>query len=110
VVILLSAALIFASREVVRSVPQLQSLGALLGTLISGGVLYLLGALNLIVALEIYSVFRRVVKGEETDVDQVLLRRGLMGRFFREPLQARRKPVLPLSHRFPLRLRFRHRH
>jgi len=83
VVILLSTALIFASREVVRSVPQLQSLGALLGTLISGGVLYLLGALNLIVALEIYSVFRRVVKGEETDVDQVLLRRGLMGRFFR---------------------------
>ena len=83
VVILLSAALIFVSREVVKSVPQLQSLGGLLGTLISGGVLYLLGALNLIVALEIYALFRRVIKGEETDVDQVLLRRGLMGRFFR---------------------------
>jgi High-affinity nickel permease len=58
VVVLLSAALIFVSRELVKSVPQLQSLGGLLGTLISGGVLYLLGSLNLIVALEIYALFR----------------------------------------------------
>jgi len=84
VVLLLSTALILASRDVLRSVPELQNLGGLLGTLISGGVLYLLGVLNLVVALEIYTLFKRVVRGEETDVDQVLLRRGLMGRFFRK--------------------------
>ncbi|MCH1770317.1 MULTISPECIES: HoxN/HupN/NixA family nickel/cobalt transporter [Metallosphaera] len=85
VVFLLSFGLVLSTRLVEGSIPSLEKLGSFLGTAISGGVLYLLGFLNFFVALEIYQLYRGVMRGEvdEERVDNVLQKRGLMGRYFR---------------------------
>jgi len=83
VVILLALTLIAATREVASRIPSLESLGSLVGTMVSSGFLYLIGFLNFIVLLEIYRVFKEVRDrgADESQINQALLKRGFMNRY-----------------------------
>jgi len=86
VVVLLCAALALSSAFVEKHLPQWRSVGAIVGTVVSGAFLYLIGFINLIVLLDLFKAYRRVA-GEhdcsDTDLDSFLARRGLLGRIFR---------------------------
>nr|WP_286189081.1 hypothetical protein [Sulfolobus sp. S-194] len=60
VVILLSLSLMIAARFVVSSLPSLENLGSFVSTLVSGGLLYLLGFLNAIVLYELYLLYKEL--------------------------------------------------
>jgi len=58
--------------------------GGLIGTLVSGGFLYLLGFINLLVLIGIVSVFRGMRRGQynEAKLEEQLNNRGFMNRIF----------------------------
>ncbi len=86
VVVALSIAIAIASVVVKDALPTMQSVGGLIGTSISAAFLLLIAAINVVVLSDIVRTFRAVRRGEpycERTVDQMLDRRGLVGRFFR---------------------------
>lgn len=86
IVILLSALLGAASLFIQKNLPTLQSVGGLIGTLVSAVFLYLIAALNLVILVEIVKTFRKVTRGGGYDAAQVedyLNQRGFLQRFFR---------------------------
>jgi nickel/cobalt transporter (NiCoT) family protein len=90
VVVALSLAIAVAAAIVKDRLPSLQQAGVLVGSSISATFLLLVGAINLIVLLEIFAAFARVRGGqavEDHTLDAMLDRRGLIGRFFRPLLK-----------------------
>lgn len=85
VVILLSIALMVATRAVESSIPQLENIGSIVGTLVSGFFLYIIGFLNLVVLFEIYELFKQAKLGklDEAKLNDALLKRGFMNRYFK---------------------------
>jgi high-affinity nickel-transport protein len=63
---------------------ELRSVGAAVGTLVSGGFLVLIGVLNLLVLLDIVRVYRRMRRGEfdRDGLEHELTAGGLMTRIF----------------------------
>jgi len=88
VVFLIAVALGFAVKWVVQGVVsdsgQLRSIGGAMGTLVSGGFLVLIGALNLVILLDIVRVYRRMRRGEydREGLEQELMAGGVMTRIF----------------------------
>ena len=78
----------------------------LVGTLASGGFLYLIGLLNLVALVGIWRVFRSMRRGlwDEAELERQLACRGLVGRVFGRVGQAVRKPwqMFPLGMLFGL--------
>lgn len=66
------------------NIPQLQVIGGLIGTAVSGGFLLLIGLFNLYIWFDIYQLFVKMHRGEidEGNLEQLLLSRGLISRFF----------------------------
>jgi high-affinity nickel-transport protein len=85
VVILLSVTLMIATRAIESSIPQLENIGSIIGTLVSGFFLYIIGFLNLLVLIEIYKLFKEAKKGNmnEEKLNDTLLKRGFMNRYFK---------------------------
>lgn len=81
--------LVFAAAVVKQDMPQLRSLGALIGTGISGAFLLLIGGLNLLVLLDILELWRRarVHRHDQAELDRLLARRGLFARLLGGRLQ-----------------------
>lgn len=67
-----------------KSLPQLQSVGGLIGTTVSGGFLILIGLFNLYIWIDIYRIFSKMRQGQQDagNLDQLLLSRGFLSRFF----------------------------
>ncbi|WP_286189056.1 HoxN/HupN/NixA family nickel/cobalt transporter [Sulfolobus sp. S-194] len=85
IVILLSIALMIATRIITSDIPRLENLGSIIGTLISGGFLYIIGFLNLLVLLEIYNMYKiysRERQLNEKKLEELLLKRGFINRYF----------------------------
>jgi len=85
VVILLSVILMIATRYVISNLNDIENIGNIIGTLISGGFLYIIGFLNLLVVLELYNIYKTVRKEKIADdqkLNEVLLKRGFMNKFF----------------------------
>ncbi len=84
IVILLAGALIIAVRTVATAIPSLEALGNIIGTLVSGGFLYIIGVLNLLIFFSIYKLYKSARKGslDESKLNDLLLKRGFMGRYF----------------------------
>jgi high-affinity nickel-transport protein len=88
VVLGLAVALSFAAKSIVGQVNSdssaLHSVGGLVGTAVSSGFLFLIGALNLVILLGILRVFREMRRGRYNDdeLERQLNARGLMNRFF----------------------------
>ncbi|AAY81324.1 HoxN/HupN/NixA family nickel/cobalt transporter [Sulfolobus acidocaldarius] len=83
IVIVLSLVIMLSSR-LLDNISSIQSISSTLSTLISGFFLYIIGFLNFLVVLEIYGIFKQVKSGklDEGKLNEVLLRRGFMNRFF----------------------------
>lgn len=67
-----------------ENIPQLQAIGGLIGTAVSGGFLLLIGLFNLYIWFDIYRLFLKMRKGQydEENLEQLLLNRGFISRFF----------------------------
>ena len=90
VVVALTVAIAIAAGVVKTHLPSLAQVGQLVGTSVSATFLLVVAAINLIVLIDIFRTFRSVRRGEsycERDVDDMLDRRGLIGRFFRPLLK-----------------------
>ncbi|MFY9662953.1 MAG: HoxN/HupN/NixA family nickel/cobalt transporter [Candidatus Cybelea sp.] len=90
VVVALTLAIAVAASLVKHELPSLQRAGALVGTSVSAAFLLLVAAINLIVLVDIFAAFSRARRGEQLEdqsVDELLDRRGLVGRFFRPLLK-----------------------
>ncbi|HEV7126644.1 MAG TPA: HoxN/HupN/NixA family nickel/cobalt transporter [Ktedonobacterales bacterium] len=86
IVVLLTVAIAFAANVVNKNLPGFKSVGALIGTSVSALFLYLIAALNLVILVGIFKLFRHVTRGgaySQESLDEFLAQRGLMGRFFR---------------------------
>jgi nickel/cobalt transporter (NiCoT) family protein len=86
IVIALTAAIAIGANVVHASMPQLESIGGLFGTVVSALFLFAIAGVNIAVFLGVYDVFRRVCQGERFDgelIDAKLDERGLLGRFFK---------------------------
>jgi high-affinity nickel-transport protein len=82
IVFSLTAGLAIAAKSVGAQVHTLESYGSTVGASVSGTFLLLIGALNLLVLLEIVGVFRRMKRGvyDEQDLEQALLNQGFLSR------------------------------
>lgn len=89
VVLALAIAIAFAATTVKTELPQLKSLGALIGTGVSGTFLWVIGILNLLVLLDILQIWRSARSGTHTHahLDSLLQKRGLLNRLFGGRLQ-----------------------
>jgi len=88
VVLGLAIALSFAAKSIVGEVSSsgsaLHSVGGVIGTAVSSGFLFLIGALNFAILLGILRVFREMRRGryDDDELERQLNARGLMNRFF----------------------------
>jgi len=84
VVFVMAVLTAFSMKWAQENIPQLKEMGSLIGTAVSGGFLVLIGLLNLYIWVDLYKLFVRMRKGEchEEHLDQLLLKRGLISRFF----------------------------
>ncbi|WP_459895198.1 HoxN/HupN/NixA family nickel/cobalt transporter [Hydrogenobaculum acidophilum] len=89
VVIGLSLALVFATKAVKESIPTLQSVGNVVGTLISAFFLILIGVLNIFIFKALYDIYKMYKESsseyqEELNktFQELLNKRGFMGRVF----------------------------
>ncbi len=94
VVVGLIVSLVFATRTVLGAIPTLQDVGVVLGTTVSGAFLWIIGIINVIIAIEIYRVFRGLREGRlnEKQLEELLNQRGFMNRYFGHLFKLIRKP------------------
>ena len=83
IVFSLTAGLAVAASTVHSRIPTFQAYGSTIGASVSGTFLLLIGALNLVVLLDVVGVFRRMKRGhyDEQDLERALLNQGFLSRF-----------------------------
>lgn len=84
VVFVMTMVTAFSMQWAQQNIPQIKEIGSLIGTAVSGGFLVLIGMFNLYIWFDIYKLFVQMRNGEadEGNLDQILLSRGLISRFF----------------------------
>ena len=84
IVLALAAGLAIAAETATRTIPTFQHYGGYVGASVSGMFLWIIGILNLIVLIDILRIFRDMRGGsyDSERLEQRLLDRGLMNRFF----------------------------
>jgi high-affinity nickel-transport protein len=101
----LSVLIAVSAAYVKQNLPNMQSVGNVIGTSVSGGFLLIIALINLVVLLDIFKTWRKVVKGGTYDdrmLDEYLNNRGLLARLFRPML----KVVGKSWHMYPIGLLF----
>jgi len=86
VVIVAAAAVALTAGTLQERYPALLSVGGVIGTSVSAAFLFAIAAINLVVLVGVWRLFRRVKRGgalAEDELDGFLARRGLLGRVFR---------------------------
>jgi len=106
VVVGLIVSLILATNAVKDQIPGLRSSGAIIGTAVSGIFLFIIGLINIIIALEIYRVFTTLKQGKmnELELDSLLENRGFLNRYFKGLFKIVREPwqIYPIGVLFGL--------
>jgi high-affinity nickel-transport protein len=84
IVFSLAVGLALAARSVNAEVPTFQHYGGYIGASVSGVFLWVIGIVNLLVLLDIVRIAKRMRRGEfdQQELEERLLARGLMSRFF----------------------------
>ena len=84
IVVVMLALLVVATRFIVGSLPAFEADGAVIGTVISGGFLYVIALINFLIFWQIYLIYRSLRSGEldQQKLDETLLKRGFMNRYF----------------------------
>ncbi|MDX6212000.1 MAG: nickel/cobalt transporter (NiCoT) family protein [Frankiales bacterium] len=85
VVMALSVGIAFAARSASGFIKGFQGSGNIIGTLVSGGFLYLIAALNFAVLFGIMKMWRQAKSGtyRQEELDVLLAQRGFMNRIFK---------------------------
>ena len=87
------AAFVLSTRAVAGSIPALQSAGAIFGTAISGTFLWVIGLVNVAIALGIYRIFVGLRTGRlNNSADDLLTKRGFLNRYFSPLFKVVKKP------------------
>ncbi|MDA4135645.1 MAG: HoxN/HupN/NixA family nickel/cobalt transporter [Thaumarchaeota archaeon] len=106
IVVGLIIALVFATRAISASVPELQSAGNLIGTLISGGFLWIIGLVNIVIVLGVYRIFKTMKEGkaDQAELDRLMENRGFLNRYFHPLFKIVKKPwqIYPIGVLFGL--------
>lgn len=78
IVLLLTVALVVATKTAKSAMPELETYGGLIGASVSGVFLWVIGSLNLLVLLEILQVWRRARSGKyrPEHLEELLAQRG----------------------------------
>jgi high-affinity nickel-transport protein len=94
VVVGLIVGLVLAVDTFSKAVPALQSTGFLIGTAASGVFLYAIALVNLLIAIEIYRLFRALRAGtmDYAALEENLAKRGFMNRYFGGLFRLVRRP------------------
>jgi high-affinity nickel-transport protein len=89
VVLALSVGIALAATAVKADLPQLRSMGGIIGASVSGTFLWIIGILNLLVLLDILKVWRTAKSGTHSHahLESLLQKRGLLNRLFGGRLQ-----------------------
>jgi len=89
VVLALAVGIAFAATAVKTEIPQLKSMGAIIGASVSGTFLWIIGILNLLVLLDILKIWRTAKTGTHSHahLEALLQKRGLLNRLFGGRLQ-----------------------
>lgn len=90
VVFALSVLLAVSAAFVKTNLPQMQNVGAVIGTSVSGVFLLTIALINFVVLADIHKTWRRVVRGgtyDDKTLDEYLNNRGLLARLFRPMLR-----------------------
>jgi high-affinity nickel-transport protein len=84
VVLIMTAAIAFATQAITPELPRLREIGGVLGTAISGVFLYLIGFVNLAVLVDLIRAFMAMRRGEydAAAMEARLLQRGFVTRWF----------------------------
>jgi len=106
VVVGLIVAFVFAARAISASVPTLQADGDIIGTLVSGGFLWLIGLVNVVIVLGVYKIFKAMREGklDQSQLDNLMEKRGFMNRFFHRLFKVVNEPwqIYPIGVLFGL--------
>ncbi len=107
VVLVLSLAVALAAHSTSRLIPSLRAHGAMIGAGVSGAFLLIIGTINLLVLLDILSVWKEARAGshDHARLESLLRRRGLLNRLFGarlQPLMRRSWQLYPLGLLFGL--------
>ncbi|HYB76226.1 MAG TPA: HoxN/HupN/NixA family nickel/cobalt transporter [Nitrososphaerales archaeon] len=106
IVVALIVGLVAATRSVAASIPAMQSVGAILGTAISGTFLLIIGLVNAVIVLGIYRAFQSLKRNKlnTAELDDLLEKRGFMNRYFRPLFKIVKKPwqIFPIGVLFGL--------
>jgi high-affinity nickel-transport protein len=97
--------LVAVSAGLISDIPAAQQIGGLIGTGVSATFLLLIGAINLVVLLDIWRMFRQVRDGgeySEESLEDYLNNRGLLARVLRPALRLIRRSW----HMYPLGVLF----
>ena len=89
VVFVLAVAIALASTAMKSALPDLRTVGAVIGATVSGTFLWIIGILNLAVLLDMLKLWRGAKAGVHTHehVDELIAKRGLMSRLFNGRLE-----------------------
>ncbi|HTW77367.1 MAG TPA: HoxN/HupN/NixA family nickel/cobalt transporter [Thermoplasmata archaeon] len=84
IVMAMLVGLVVAARFILTTYPTFAAVGAILGTAISGGFLYLIALINLLIFWEVYLIFRQLRAGtlDNERLEAQLNNRGFMNRYF----------------------------
>ncbi len=84
IVMAMLVGLVVAARFIISSYPTFAAVGAILGTAISGGFLYIIAFINLLIFWEVYLIFRQLRAGtlDNARLEAQLNSRGFMNRYF----------------------------
>ena len=76
--------LVVAARFILSTYPTFAAVGAVLGTAISGGFLYIIAFINLLIFWEVYLIFQQLRAGtlDNARLEAQLNNRGFMNRYF----------------------------
>jgi high-affinity nickel-transport protein len=88
-VLIMTVALVIATKTVRSAKPHLQSYGSVIGATVSGVFLWLIGILNLLVLLDILHIWRQMKRGtyHQERLEELLAQRGLIRRVLGGRLQ-----------------------
>lgn len=106
IVVGLIVLLVLSTRAITGSIPLLQSDGAVLGTAVSGAFLWIIGGVNILIALGIYRIYSEMRAGklDPDQLEELLNKRGFLNRYFSALFRVVRKPwqIYPIGVLFGL--------
>lgn len=85
VVCIMAIVTAFSMHWAQQNIPQIQNVASMIGTVVAGIFLLIIGLFNLYIWFDIYGLFLKLRRGEfaEEDLDELLLNRGFLSRFFK---------------------------